>query len=95
MKIVHVETLIAKGPFPESPEWRKIDADMRAGIAAVHWPPNSGTFTISLMLSVQFAPYSLRRLNGGSAKTVSTESERIAGSTERQSPAKSAPCSET
>jgi hypothetical protein len=46
VKIVHVETLIAKGPFPESPEWRKIDADMRAGIAAVHWPPGSGSFTI-------------------------------------------------
>lgn len=46
MKIVHVETLISKGPFPNSPEWRKIDADMRAGIAAVHWPPGSGSFTI-------------------------------------------------
>lgn len=46
MKIVHVETLISKGTFPNSPEWRKIDADMRAGIAAVHWPPGSGSFTI-------------------------------------------------
>jgi hypothetical protein len=46
VKIVHIETLISKGSFPGSPEWRKIDADVRAGIAAVHWPPGSGSFTI-------------------------------------------------
>jgi hypothetical protein len=46
VKIVHVETLISKGSFPTSPEWVKIEADIRAGIAAVHWPPGSGSFTI-------------------------------------------------
>lgn len=40
---------------------------------------------------VKFSPYSLPRLNGGSAKTVSTTSSRIWGSTAMQSPANSAP----
>lgn len=46
MRIVHVETLISTGDFPNSPEWSKIEADMHAGIAAVDWPPGSGSFTI-------------------------------------------------
>jgi len=44
--IVHVETLISKGAFAESAEWRKITEAILEDIAHIDWPPGSGQFTI-------------------------------------------------
>ena len=46
MKIVQVETLISKGDFPASIEWRKVRASLHKAIRAVDWPRGSGKFTI-------------------------------------------------
>lgn len=46
VKIVHVETLISVGAFPQTGEWTRIERDLQAGVAAVHWPPDSGRFII-------------------------------------------------
>ena len=46
MKIIHTETLIETGQFPRSEDWQRIQCDIRAGIAAVQWPPKSGSCTI-------------------------------------------------
>ncbi len=46
MKIVDVVNLIHAKPFSESADWRQADEEIRAGIAAVQWPPKSGSFTI-------------------------------------------------
>lgn len=46
MKIVHVETLISNGAFPKSTEWKRIRRGLHQSVAAVDWPPGSGTFTI-------------------------------------------------
>lgn len=46
MKILQVETLISAGTFPSSAEWGKIRLGLHASVAAVDWPPGSGTFTI-------------------------------------------------
>lgn len=46
MKIVHVETLISRGAFVESPVWSIIRSSLHAAICAVDWPPGSGSFTI-------------------------------------------------
>jgi hypothetical protein len=46
MKIQHVETLISRGEFPASAEWRKIRKRLHAAIIAVDWPVGTGAFTI-------------------------------------------------
>jgi len=46
VKIVHIETLIAKGSFPTSTEWKRIRKHLRNAIKAVDWPVGSGKFTI-------------------------------------------------
>ncbi len=46
MKIVHVETLVSKGPFARSREWKRIRRGMHDAIRAVDWPPGTGKFTI-------------------------------------------------
>lgn len=46
MKIVHVETLIARGPFAESDGWRTVRSLVHAAIRRVDWPRGSGAFTI-------------------------------------------------
>lgn len=46
MQIIHVETLIDAGNFSNLNEWQEIRKQIKDGIAAVQWPPNSGRFTI-------------------------------------------------
>ena len=46
MKIVHIETLISKGEFATSREWRRTQAEIYAAITSAEWPPGSGAFTI-------------------------------------------------
>ena len=46
MKIVHVETLISQGSFPQSSEWLKIQNSAFVAVRAADWPPGSGSFTI-------------------------------------------------
>lgn len=46
VKIVQIETLISVGTFPQSDDWKRIERDLQAGVAAVHWPPDSGRFII-------------------------------------------------
>ncbi|MDA1050793.1 MAG: hypothetical protein O3C40_09985 [Planctomycetota bacterium] len=46
MKIVHVETLLSKGSFSRSREWKRIRSGLHAAVRAVDWPPGSGMFTI-------------------------------------------------
>lgn len=47
MKIVHTETLLSIGAFPNSADCVRIRSDIHAGIAKVHWPPNSGKFVVN------------------------------------------------
>lgn len=46
MKIVHVETLLAKGQYARSREWHTLRKRLHEAIRAVDWPPGSGAFTI-------------------------------------------------
>jgi hypothetical protein len=46
VKIVRVELALAVGPFAGSDAWRKIEREVRKSIAAVDWPPGSGSFTL-------------------------------------------------
>jgi len=46
MKMIRTDVLISCGSFVESQEWIAIQKEIHMGIAAVHWPPNSGKFTI-------------------------------------------------
>lgn len=46
MKVVHVETLIASGPFATSDFWRAVRERVHDTIRRVDWPPGSGAFTI-------------------------------------------------
>lgn len=46
MKILRVETLIARGQFADSAEWRKVREDLHLGIRGVVWPTGSDKFTI-------------------------------------------------
>jgi hypothetical protein len=46
MKILRVETLIERGPFAQSGEWRKIRKGVLAAVKSVDWPVGSGSFTI-------------------------------------------------
>lgn len=46
MKIVHIETLISRGKFPVSTEWKSIRRTVCNAVSSVDWPPGSGKFTI-------------------------------------------------
>lgn len=46
MKIVDSVVLIDKGRFRDKAEWKHRYEQIRAGIAAVDWPPGSGKFSI-------------------------------------------------
>jgi hypothetical protein len=46
MKIVHIETLISRGPLSESPEWKEIRQTLLTLITEVDWLPGSGKFLI-------------------------------------------------
>ncbi len=46
MKLVHVETLFARGAFAGSAEREQVDTEIRDAISRVVWPPGSDGFTI-------------------------------------------------
>lgn len=46
MKIVHVETLISRGPFSASSEWTQMRSSVHKAISRVVWPPGTDSFTI-------------------------------------------------
>jgi hypothetical protein len=46
MKIVHIETLISKGEFASSDQWKALEAQARKAIEGTDWPVGSGKFTI-------------------------------------------------
>lgn len=46
MKIIHVETLIEKGNYPERQECADLRAEVHAAVKTIDWPVGSGTFTI-------------------------------------------------
>lgn len=46
MKIVREETLISRGAFASSAEWRRTRRKLLNAIRAVEWPRGSGAFTI-------------------------------------------------
>ena len=46
MRIMHVETLLAKGDFAKSKEWAEIKKALHEAITKVDWPAGSGKFTI-------------------------------------------------
>lgn len=46
MKLVKKVILFNKGNFSSSPQWRRIQRDIKQAIKNVTWPPNSNKFTI-------------------------------------------------
>lgn len=46
MKIVHTEFLIKAGRFPDSHEWKVIEADILQAIRSIVWPSHKRSFTI-------------------------------------------------
>jgi len=42
VKIVHIETLISRGAFPDSREWKRIRKHLHQAIKAIDWPIGSG-----------------------------------------------------
>lgn len=46
MQIVDVHTLIERGPFSQSEEWRALRQEVLDAIREAEWPVGSGTFTI-------------------------------------------------
>lgn len=46
MKIVHIETLVSRGSYAKSKEWRKFRAQILKDIEAIDWPPGTGQFLI-------------------------------------------------
>ena len=46
MKIVGFDLIQAAGPFSKSKVWQEIEAEVRAAVKCVDWPPGSGKFTI-------------------------------------------------
>lgn len=46
MKIVHIETLIQKGDFAVSAEWKRIREQALSSVKSVDWPLGTGLFTI-------------------------------------------------
>ncbi|MEY4118090.1 MAG: Type-2 restriction enzyme BamHI [Planctomycetota bacterium] len=46
MKLVHTETLIAKGDFCQTREWSFTLQELHTAIGSVVWPPGTSSFTI-------------------------------------------------
>ncbi|HEV3345076.1 MAG TPA: hypothetical protein VG125_32165 [Pirellulales bacterium] len=46
MRIKHVETLLAAGPYATSQEWSLLRAQLHDAVSRVDWPSGSGTFTV-------------------------------------------------
>lgn len=46
MKIVRVETLLSKGAYAASKDWRITRTALHKAIREVSWPPGSAKFTI-------------------------------------------------
>jgi len=46
VRILRVETLVARGPFSKSPEWHQTREALHRAIRRVVWPPGSKNFTI-------------------------------------------------
>jgi hypothetical protein len=46
VKIIKTETLLSKGPFSSSDDWRQIQQEIRDPMAKVIWPVDSDKFTI-------------------------------------------------
>lgn len=46
MKIVHIETLLARGTYSLSTEWSQLRMNILKEIQTIDWPPGSGQFTI-------------------------------------------------
>lgn len=46
MKIVKVEYLIDSGHFSETEQWKTIESNIEEAIKAIHWPPQSNSFTL-------------------------------------------------
>jgi len=46
MKFVKLQALIDKGDFSKSDDWKRIYRQIKQAIAAIEWPPGSGSFTI-------------------------------------------------
>jgi hypothetical protein len=47
LKVLRVETLVAKGPLAKSSEWSKARDAIHGAVRAIDWPPGSGSFTIN------------------------------------------------
>lgn len=47
MKLNRYFDVLARGEFPGSPLWRRATDDIEGAIAAVDWPPGSGTFSLN------------------------------------------------
>jgi hypothetical protein len=41
-----LEYLIRAGTFPDGPEWREVEGEVRSAVECVDWPPGSGKFLI-------------------------------------------------
>ena len=46
MKIVRIETLINRGAYGKSNEWKAVRESAHTAVRACEWPPDSGSFTI-------------------------------------------------
>jgi len=46
VKLKQIKPLLVAGDFTSTQAWLRIERDVRDAVAAVHWPPDSGTFTI-------------------------------------------------
>jgi hypothetical protein len=46
LKVVHIESLIEKGNFSKSIEWKVLRDGIINEVKEVDWPPGSGKFTI-------------------------------------------------
>ncbi len=47
MKIIKIEFLVQKGPFPESLEFENILGEIRKAVSSVTYPEGSGQFTLN------------------------------------------------
>ncbi len=63
MKIVHIETLISRGVFSQSGEWKTIRGQLLNAIERVEWPPETGSFT-------NYAQSGKRRGEGSGVKPI-------------------------
>lgn len=46
MKILRTDTLVSKGAFASSAEWKRIREGVHSAVRAVDWPPGTGKFLI-------------------------------------------------